>query len=366
MEQPRVQIQNESRSEMINTVLACGKCMKDITTSGECECHELFIASGDMEFYRRYFLCLIKHFIRTGVPNLTPLDGNIAFRNDTNGATDTYHYAANGLKAEFGPWDSSDIDVEQTEDQEESISSYLSPAAAESVSESSYETGTSSNQQNLNHISQNIEQSLISNPCEENIEGDDKKLNYLQIRLTTVTFMSGKCAVIVDILGQHFDWQQILRQVESDILELRWRFYHFDGICDGYGQIDYAAFNTEDEFDSNANEFGDGIDYVFDSNAEEEYEIIFDDDDDNFNRGPPPASKSAIESLPTHIVCVDSGDAYCCICTETIPIGDEAKILPCNHYYHSACIIKWLGFSNFCPLCRYKLPSDVHEDQQQE
>ena len=86
--------------------------------------------------------------------------------------------------------------------------------------------------------------------------------------------MSGKCAVIVDILGQHFDWQQILRQVESDILELRWRFYHFDGICDGYGQIDYAAFNTEDEFDSNANEFGDGIDYVFDSNAEEEYEII--------------------------------------------------------------------------------------------
>ena len=110
MEQPRVQIQNESRSEMINTVLACGKCMKDITTSGECECHELFIASGDMEFYRRYFLCLIKHFIRTGVPNLTPLDGNIAFGNDTNGATDTYHYAANGLKAEFGPWDSSDID----------------------------------------------------------------------------------------------------------------------------------------------------------------------------------------------------------------------------------------------------------------
>lgn len=415
MEQPRVQIQTEIRSEWINRVLACGKCLKYITTSGECECHEWLIPGrqdkNTMEFYRKCLLCLVKHYISIGVPNHSSLDENIDFRNETTGGRETFYYAANGLKVEFVLWDSEEGDSQETEDEEPSISSNLDPADPNSVSG----LGTSVNQQNPNHSSQNIEQSLISNPSEGNMEGDEM-LNYLQLRLTSVMFMSGKSAMILDILGQHLDWQQILQHVESDTVELRWRFYRIDGIFDEYDHTDYSEISvenhyglfdrfehidfgeihvedddyvlgssadefgdlisfdghddTEYEFALNADEFGgDGHDDIvseFPLNAADEYEIIV-PDDDNFNSGPRPASKSAMESLPTHVISVDSADAdaCCCICTDPIDVGDEVKTLPCNHFYHSECIIKWLGISNVCPLCRYELPSDIHEDQRQ-
>lgn len=70
----------------------------------------------------------------------------------------------------------------------------------------------------------------------------------------------------------------------------------------------------------------------------------------------PPASKSAIESMPT--VTIDT-DSNCAICTEKFDFGSEAREMPCKHIYHQDCILPWLSLRNSCPVCRHELPSDV-------
>nr|XP_043615147.1 probable E3 ubiquitin-protein ligase RHC2A [Erigeron canadensis] len=74
----------------------------------------------------------------------------------------------------------------------------------------------------------------------------------------------------------------------------------------------------------------------------------------------PPASKAAIESMPTveieesHIV----SDPHCAVCKDPFCLGTEVKEMPCKHLYHSDCILPWLAMRNSCPVCRHELPSD--------
>lgn len=74
----------------------------------------------------------------------------------------------------------------------------------------------------------------------------------------------------------------------------------------------------------------------------------------------PPASKAAIESIPTveiaeaHVV----SEEHCAVCKEAFAVGTEARELPCKHIYHSDCILPWLSLRNSCPVCRHELPSD--------
>lgn len=72
--------------------------------------------------------------------------------------------------------------------------------------------------------------------------------------------------------------------------------------------------------------------------------------------GPLPASKSAINELPTVKV---PEEEDCVICLSEY---DEAKELPCKHRFHSDCIMKWLGIHGSCPVCRYEMPVDEKED----
>ncbi|GMN45744.1 hypothetical protein TIFTF001_014929 [Ficus carica] len=51
-------------------------------------------------------------------------------------------------------------------------------------------------------------------------------------------------------------------------------------------------------------------------------------------------------------------EGYCVICLEEILLGCEASRLPCLHFYHECCILRWLEKSNLCPLCRFELPLD--------
>lgn len=48
-------------------------------------------------------------------------------------------------------------------------------------------------------------------------------------------------------------------------------------------------------------------------------------------------------------------DAECCICIS--PYEDEAELhaLPCNHHFHSTCIVKWLKMNATCPLCKFNI-----------
>lgn len=74
----------------------------------------------------------------------------------------------------------------------------------------------------------------------------------------------------------------------------------------------------------------------------------------------PPASKAAIESMPTleinqsHI----TTESHCAVCKEAFELGCEAREMPCKHIYHSECILPWLSLRNSCPVCRHELPTD--------
>ncbi|KAJ1394299.1 Zinc finger, RING-type [Sesbania bispinosa] len=78
--------------------------------------------------------------------------------------------------------------------------------------------------------------------------------------------------------------------------------------------------------------------------------------------GPPPASRSSIDAMPTikitqaHL-CADS---HCPVCKERFDLGSEAREMPCNHIYHSDCIVPWLVQHNSCPVCRVELPPQGH------
>lgn len=82
----------------------------------------------------------------------------------------------------------------------------------------------------------------------------------------------------------------------------------------------------------------------------------------------PPASKSAIDSLPTIEINVDhlASESHCAVCKEAFELGNSAREMPCKHIYHPECILPWLALHNSCPVCRHELPSDAPNPQQQQ
>ncbi|XP_072971166.1 E3 ubiquitin protein ligase RIE1-like isoform X1 [Typha angustifolia] len=48
-------------------------------------------------------------------------------------------------------------------------------------------------------------------------------------------------------------------------------------------------------------------------------------------------------------------DAECSICLTSYEDGVELHSLPCNHHFHSTCIVKWLRINATCPLCKYNI-----------
>lgn len=79
--------------------------------------------------------------------------------------------------------------------------------------------------------------------------------------------------------------------------------------------------------------------------------------------GPPPASRSAVEAMPTiEIVQKHLGnDLHCAVCKDPFEIGCQAREMPCNHIYHSDCILPWLSQHNSCPVCRHEMPTEDPE-----
>lgn len=77
----------------------------------------------------------------------------------------------------------------------------------------------------------------------------------------------------------------------------------------------------------------------------------------------PPASKAAIEALPTiEIQEIHTfTESHCAVCKDPFELQTEAKEMPCKHLYHSDCILPWLSLRNSCPVCRHELPSDNQE-----
>ena len=42
----------------------------------------------------------------------------------------------------------------------------------------------------------------------------------------------------------------------------------------------------------------------------------------------------------------------CAICICDYSVGDELRMLPCNHAFHSSCVDTWLKLSTACPMCK--------------
>lgn len=100
-----------------------------------------------------------------------------------------------------------------------------------------------------------------------------------------------------------------------------------------------------------------GTDYFVGPGVQEFFEQLAVDE----RRGPPPASKSSIDALPTVKISRKDvrSDSHCAVCKDKFEIGSHARKLPCKHIYHSDCIIPWLSQRSSCPVCRQEVTSQI-------
>ena len=109
---------------------------------------------------------------------------------------------------------------------------------------------------------------------------------------------------------------------------------------------------------------GNPEDYV-DADGYEELLQNLADNDGAARRGAPPASKSAISALPSVEIKSAEEVLACAICKDAVSIGETARKLPCGHGYHGDCIIPWLTSRNSCPVCRFELPTEDSEYEEE-
>jgi hypothetical protein len=65
---------------------------------------------------------------------------------------------------------------------------------------------------------------------------------------------------------------------------------------------------------------------------------------------------AAATSTPNGHAHSDPDNQGCSICTEDFEIGQDQRVLPCDHRFHPECIDPWLlNVSGTCPLCRIDL-----------
>jgi E3 ubiquitin-protein ligase RNF115/126 len=75
--------------------------------------------------------------------------------------------------------------------------------------------------------------------------------------------------------------------------------------------------------------------------------------------GTPPAKKEVVEALPA----IQIEEAVSCsVCLDDLERGSQAKQMPCEHKFHSPCILPWLELHSSCPVCRFELPSEDTKD----
>uniref|UniRef100_A0A0C9S7X5 RING-type E3 ubiquitin transferase n=1 Tax=Wollemia nobilis TaxID=56998 RepID=A0A0C9S7X5_9CONI len=158
-----------------------------------------------------------------------------------------------------------------------------------------------------------------------------------------------------------FGWTRVLGEFGGDL-----EFTYEDE--DAAHDVDEDNDNDVDvDVDEDADVyFGDPEDYADAAG----YEVLLEHfaEIESFPRGAPPAAKAVVESLPFIVIGkeeTDNGNAWCPICKEAVCIGEAMKQLPCLHHYHGECILPWLRSRNSCPVCRFELPTDDPEYEEQ-
>jgi E3 ubiquitin-protein ligase RNF115/126 len=85
--------------------------------------------------------------------------------------------------------------------------------------------------------------------------------------------------------------------------------------------------------------------------------------------GTPPASKDAIKKLATTVVSeenCDLKDKECPVCQDHYAEGDKLTQMPCQHWFHTDCLIPWLELHSNCPVCRKDIPTQREEEAQNQ
>ena len=74
----------------------------------------------------------------------------------------------------------------------------------------------------------------------------------------------------------------------------------------------------------------------------------------------PPASVSVVKNLPRRTLDTfnDKQNAQCPVCLVSFDVDDIIIEMPCDHFFHTDCLLPWLNKTNSCPLCRYELKTD--------
>ncbi|KAI1083903.1 hypothetical protein F5B20DRAFT_357301 [Whalleya microplaca] len=76
-----------------------------------------------------------------------------------------------------------------------------------------------------------------------------------------------------------------------------------------------------------------------------------------------PAAAAAVSGNSNNDPPADDEHLGCSICTEDFTVGQDVRVLPCDHKFHPQCVDPWLvNVSGTCPLCRLDLrPHDDDE-----
>ena len=57
--------------------------------------------------------------------------------------------------------------------------------------------------------------------------------------------------------------------------------------------------------------------------------------------------------LPIYYCCKKDTQEVCGVCLEPWKVKNKAIKLPCQHFYHKACITEWFKTATTCPTCRH-------------
>ncbi|KAL9668353.1 hypothetical protein QQ045_002733 [Rhodiola kirilowii] len=158
-----------------------------------------------------------------------------------------------------------------------------------------------------------------------------RRRDELRLQIRDIVAASGRNRIL--------DWAEILMGLEDNSIELRVELPETDGY------------------------FGSPEDYV-DAAGYEALLHNLAESDQSGRRGAPAAAKSTVAELPS-VVISDSGCEACAICKDGVSVGDSIKMLLCGHGYHEDCIVPWLESRNSCPVCRYELPTDDPEYEEE-
>lgn len=89
----------------------------------------------------------------------------------------------------------------------------------------------------------------------------------------------------------------------------------------------------------------------------------------NDRPGPRPVPESEISKIPTvqiNETHLKNNSPHCPVCMEGFNVGGDARELPCNHIFHSDCIVPWLRLHNSCPVCRHEIPVPCEDGSDSE